>query len=112
MRGYLEVLNLSEQVLDLQFRGCKSVAVEVRDGTGAVVAAGRGDDGGCCSCDPVLHVPLMGGAITVPFALRLAGPDAMPLPAGDYSVSATLETLSDASLRPTARAPIEVISVP
>jgi hypothetical protein len=111
MRGYLRMRNSKERTLGLEFGGCKSVAVEVRDRTGTVVAAGRGDDGGCCSCGSVLHVNL-GGVIAVPFAVLLAGPDATPLPDGEYSVSVTLETLGDASLRPTARALIEIHSFP
>ena len=110
-RGYLEVRNFSAVPLDLTFSGCKSVAIEVRDEAGAVVAQGRGDDGGCCTCASSVHITVQDGAITVPFAVQLAGPGAAPLPDGSYSLSATLESLGSETRRPAARVPIEIASV-
>ena len=110
-RGLLEVRNFTEVPLELTFSGCKSVAIEVRDAAGTIVAQGRGDDGGCCTCTSLLHVTVQGGVMVVPFAIQLAGPEATPLPDGLYSLTATLETLGGVSLRPTARAPLEIASV-
>jgi len=110
-RGYLGVRNFTEVPLELSFLGCKSVAIEVRDEAGTVVAEGRGDDGGCCTCTSLLQVAVQGGAITVPFAMELTAAGGTPLPDGHYSLSATLESLGGDSRRPTARAPIEIASV-
>jgi hypothetical protein len=49
--------------------------------------------------------------MAVPFAIRLAGPEATPLPDGLYTLTATLETLGGEALRPTARIPLEIVSV-
>lgn len=110
-RGYLEVRNFTEVPLELSFLGCKSVAIEVRDEAGTVVAEGRGDDGGCCTCTALVQVAVQGGAITVPFAMELTAAGGTPLPDGHYSLSATLESLGGYSRRPTARAPIEIASL-
>ena len=110
-RGVLEVRNFTEVPLELTFSGCKSVAVEVRDASGTIVAQGRSDDGGCCTCTSLLQVTVQGGVMVVPFAVQLAGPDSTPLPDGLYSLTATLETLGGDPLRPTARIPLEIGSV-
>jgi hypothetical protein len=110
-RGVLEVRNFTGAPVELVFSGCKSVAVEVRDSAGTVVARGRGDDGGCCACTSLLSVTVQGGVMAVPFAIRLAGPEATPLPDGLYTLTATLETLGGEALRPTARIPLEIVSV-
>ncbi|MBI5737926.1 MAG: hypothetical protein HY997_18855 [Mycolicibacterium neoaurum] len=110
-RGFIEVRNFTDAPLELSFSGCKSVTVELLDEAGTVVAAGRGDDGGCCTCTTLLPVVVQGGAITVPFSVDLAGPGGTPLPDGRYSVLARLDSLGAETLRPSARAPIEIVSV-
>ncbi len=110
-RGLLEVRNFTEVPLELTFSGCKSVALEVRDAAGTIVAQGRGDDGGCCTCTSLLQVTVQGGVMVVPFAIQLAGPEATPLPDGLYSLTATLETLGGDPLQPAARALLEIVSV-
>lgn len=111
VRGAVVLRNDTEFPITLTFTGCKSVAVEVRNDAGEVVAEGRGDDGGCCACDDVVSVTLGRGQLRLPFAFTLASAAGAPLADGRYALTATVQTSGQGVLRPSATAAIEVHSV-
>jgi len=108
--GAISVAKRSELPLVLAFGGCKSVSLEIVDEAGVVVAAARGDDGGCCECRTVVEWDFSRGALVVPFAIKLADDKVQALPDGRYAVAATLETRDAEALRPTARAVIDIVT--
>jgi hypothetical protein len=111
VQGAFVVRNRNDRPVELLFSGCRSVTLEVRDQAGNVVLETRADDGGCCACDNLIKVTLVRDALVLPFSFTLAGAGEVPLPDGPYSLTATLDTVPVDSLRPSARAKIEVQSV-
>jgi hypothetical protein len=111
VRGRLVVSNTTDIPVRFAFPGCISVDVVVRDEAGNEVLRARGEGGGCCLCNDLLNVSLVNDALVVPFSFRLGTRAGQPLADGRYAVTATLETLDVAPLRPSATAAVEVRSV-
>ena len=110
VQGRLTVRSRSDDPVILEFGGCRSLIVEVRDGSGALVRSIPADDGGCCACDSVVRVDLAEEPLEVPFSFILSDEGGRPLADGRYSVTAIAETLGGETLRPSVRVPIEVES--
>jgi hypothetical protein len=112
IRGSFKLVNRTGFPLELDFPGCKSVSIVVRNGAGAELVHARGDDGSCCpACTAVKHLSLTDGILVLPFTFRLQLPGGSPLPPGRYSVDATLMTLDPPPLRSSASAMIDVRSI-
>jgi hypothetical protein len=108
--GLFTVRNWTDAPLDLTFSGCTSATITVQNGAGETVLNSHTDDGGCCTCKDLRRVTLGRSALVLPFSFRLVSDKGMPLPDGRYGVTVTLETLDAPSLRPSARALIEIAS--
>jgi hypothetical protein len=112
LRGLFAVRNRTSIPIAFEFGGCASLSIVLVNERGEEVLASRADDGGCCICDNIHVVRLANDSLIIPFALRLATPDAgQPLPDGRYAVVATLQALGSPALRPAATATIEVSSI-
>jgi hypothetical protein len=110
LSGAFSVESRSDAPVTFSFAGCKSVSVAVESEAGETVLTGAGDDGGCCSCASVVEWDSRSGALLIPLQLTLAKGNGEPLPDGRYAVSVMLNSRDAASLRPAARATIDVTS--
>lgn len=110
VRGSITVRNGTDTPMDLTFSGCTNATIQVQNGDGEVALTARADDGGCCTCEVLQTITLKRSALVLPFSFKLISGGATPLTDGRYGVTVTLETLGAPSLRPSARAAIEVAS--
>ena len=112
VRGLFAVRNRTPIPITFEFGGCASLSIALLNERGEEVLTTRADDGGCCVCDVIHVVRLANDSLTIPFALRLATPNAgQPLADGRYVVVATLQANGSPALRPSASATIEISSV-
>ena len=108
--GSFTVRNWTDVPLELTFSGCTSATITVQNGDGETVLTTHADDGGCCTCTALHRVTLGRSALVLPFSFKLISDKGQPLPDGRYGLTVTLDTLDAPSLRPSARALIEIAS--
>ncbi len=112
VRGSFAVVSYASGVpVQFVFSGCKSLSLEIRNEAGTVLRTLLADDGGCCACDSLLTFNVDKEKLILPFAFVLADQEGKPLPDGNYSITAILQSQDSTALRPAARARIEVVSV-
>jgi len=100
--GAFRVHDQTSDSLTFEFEGCVSAALVLIDEAGQVVLEGRADDGGCCDCQKPVKLELHGETLVLPFVLVLLDREERPVPAGHYSLVATLRTLDAPPTRPAA----------
>ena len=110
VRGSFTLTNWTDVPLEVTFSGCTSATITVENSAGETVLTAHADDGGCCTCKALQRVTLGRSALLLPFSFKLISDKGMPLLDGRYGVTVTLETVDAPSLRPSARALIEIAS--
>ncbi|RPI22231.1 MAG: hypothetical protein EHM61_22755 [Acidobacteria bacterium] len=109
VQGTFVVRNQTEGPAELLFpSACVTLQLEVRDAEGKLVLQKLPE----IVCPAiVLKVDLAKQPLVVPFSLVLADKDGKPLPDGSYSLTVVLLTsVPHETLRPAARAPIQISS--